>query len=150
MDKPLVLVADDNEGTCTLIRAVLHGSFEVDVVGDGLEAVERLRTRQYAAILLDLLMPVADGFTVLDHLREHRPDMLARVLVMTAAVSPQHAQRVQAYAVRALITKPFDVDALLAAVHGCASSESASFRGGPYLAGQMILLLAAEVLLRRG
>src|SRR5436190_952284 len=79
VEKPRVLLADDNEATCTLITALLYRDFEVEVAIDGREAIEYLRTRKYAALLLDLRMPHTDGFAVLDFLKEHQPKMLASV-----------------------------------------------------------------------
>jgi CheY-like chemotaxis protein len=146
VEKPLVLLAEDNEGTCTLIRALLHGAYEIDVAGDGLEAIEKLKSRKYAAILLDLLMPVADGYVVLDHLTNERPELLARVIVLTAALSPRQVQRIRSYPVGAVISKPFEIDALLTAVRDCAKTGSSG--SGPFVAAPMLLLLASEVLRR--
>ncbi len=147
MEKPRVLVADDNEATCTLIMALLQHDFVVDVAHDGQEAIEKVKSRQYAAIVLDLLMPIVDGYAVLDHLRVENPDMLSRVLVLTASVSAREMKRVHGYAVREVIAKPFDVDALQAAVRQCAGLGPDSFLRGPLLSGGVLLLLA-EVLRR--
>ena len=142
MEKPLVLLADDNEATCTLIAALLRRDFVVEIATDGHEAIERLKSRQYAAILLDLLMPVVDGYAVLDYLRRENPDMLARVLVMTAAVSPREMERVEGSAVPAVSPKPFEVDRLLATVRECAGLGGEPPLRGPLLTSGMLLLLA--------
>ncbi|HVG25945.1 MAG TPA: response regulator [Thermoanaerobaculia bacterium] len=147
MEKPLVLLADDNEATCTLIQALLRSDFVVDVASDGREAIDKLKSRHYAAILLDLLMPVADGYAVLDHLTAERPDLLRRVLVVTASLSPRELQRVREYSIRAVIAKPFEVSVLQNAVRECASFRGEPFLAAPFLSGGMILLLAD--LLRR-
>lgn len=142
MEKPLVLVADDNEATCTLITALLQNDFEVDLANDGLEAIEKLKRRQYAAILLDLLMPVVDGYAVLDHLQRTSPNTLSSVLVVTASLSAREMERVRGYTVCGVIAKPFEIDALEAAVRQCASAGGDPFLHGPLLAGGMLLLLA--------
>jgi CheY-like chemotaxis protein len=142
VEKPFVLLADDNEGTCTLIRALLRPEFDVDVAIDGLDAIERLRARHYSAILIDLLMPVTDGYAVLDFLKEEHPDLLSRVLVITAAVSPRELARVHAYAICGVIAKPFDIDALLTTVRQCAGVDPAPPLRGPLLSSGMLLLLA--------
>ena len=148
MEKPLVLLADDNEATCTLITALLQNDFVVDIAGDGQEAIEKLKSRQYAAILLDLLMPIVDGFAVLDHLQRESPETIARVMVVTAALAPREMARVYTYPVCGVIPKPFEVDALLAAVKECAGPGGDAFPRGPLLSGGMLLLLAAEMLRR--
>jgi putative two-component system response regulator len=147
VEKPLVLLADDNEATCTLLTALLQKDFAVDIANDGHEVIEKLKSRQYAAILLDLLMPIVDGFAVLDRLQRESPETLARVIVMTAAVSPREMERVRGYAVCAVMTKPFEVDTFHATVRECAGLGGEAFPRGPLLSGGMLLLLAD--LLRR-
>jgi CheY-like chemotaxis protein len=145
VEKPLVLVADDNEATCTLITALLQREFAVDVASDGAEAIEKLKSRQYSAILLDLLMPVVDGYGVLDHLRAERPELLRRVLVVTASLSQREMNRVRDYDICAVIGKPFEVETLFSAVQQCAGTPAPQFRTGPIVSGGMILLLAELV-----
>jgi CheY-like chemotaxis protein len=147
VEKPLVLLAEDNEATCTLITALLQNEFSVDIASDGNEAIEKVKHRQYAAILLDLLMPVADGYSVLDFLSQERPEVLARVLVVTASLSAREMQRVRAYKVNGLVAKPFEVDALYNAVRSCANQATPPSLN-PLLSSGMILLLAAELVKR--
>lgn len=149
MEKPSVLVADDNEATCTLIKALLQSEFAVDVVTDGAEAVETLKARQYSAILLDLRMPVMDGYGVLEFLDRNRPDLLPRVLVVTAALSHSEIERARRYRIRGVIAKPFEVDTLLTAVRDCVeqNGDGPSPLRVPLFTSGMILLLAD--LLRR-
>ena len=139
MDKPRVLLVDDNEATCTLVKAILHRDFEVEVAGNGAEGIEKLRAGRYAAILLDLRMPEVDGFDVLAFLDAEHHDLLAKVLVVTAALGHADIDRVRQYPVAGIIPKPFDVDALLGAVRQCAGTGP---RGGAFLSGGMLLLLA--------
>ena len=146
MDKPCVLLADDNEATCILITALLRSEFTVEVARDGGEAIEKLKQRQYAAIVLDLLMPLVDGYAVLEFLRSEHPHLLGRVLVVTAALSPRDTERVKQYDVCGMVAKPFDVDALFHAVRQCAGDPGEPLRG-PLITGGMLLLLA-EVLRR--
>jgi CheY-like chemotaxis protein len=141
VEKPFVLVADDNEATCTLITALLQHEFSVDVATDGAEAIEKLKSRQYAAIMLDLLMPMVDGYAVLDAMRAQQPDLLRRTLVVTASLSARAMERVRQYDICAVVAKPFEVDALLAAVRQCAGDVSAPHLRGPLLSSGVILLL---------
>lgn len=145
LDKLPVLLVDDNEATCTLVTALLQREFAVEVATDGLDAVELLRTKHYAAILLDLRMPQLDGYGVLDFLKSSRPEVLRHVLILTAALSPQELDRVRAYDIAGVVGKPFDVEALAAAVRRCAGTTNGR---GPFFSGGMILLLA-EVLRNR-
>lgn len=142
MEKPFVLVADDNEATCTLITALLRNDFIVDTASDGMEAIAKLRNRQYAVIILDLLMPLVDGFKVLEFLAAERPETIARVIVVTAALGSRDLDRVRGYQVCDVVRKPFDVDTLLETVRNCAGSDGSGDVRAPFLTSGMILLLA--------
>jgi len=142
VERPFVLLIDDNEATCTLIKAVLHRDFTVEVAADGQDAMERLRTKHYAAIILDLRMPPPDGFAVLEFLQQHDRKRLRNVLVVTAALSAPEIARAKAFEVCAIIAKPFDVDALLEAVKQCAASSDDGHPIGNVFSSGVILLLA--------
>ena len=149
VEKPYVLVADDNEATCTLITALLHRDFDVESAFDGREAIERLRTRRYAALLLDLRMPQSDGFAVLDFLKEHQAKMLTRVLIVTAALTRREMDRAGTYSVCAIIPKPFDVETLLDAVKRCTSPDEGSALGPVLCSSGPVILLLADLLHQR-
>lgn len=145
-EKPSVLLVDDNEETCTLITAILHRDFGVETAGDGMEAIEKLRTKQYAAILLDLRMPQFDGFSVLDFLKGNQADTLRSVLVVTAVLTRIETERAKSYGICGIITKPFDVDVLLDAVKGCAGDRGTL---GPTVFCSPMILLIADLLRQR-
>src|SRR5947208_2669417 len=143
IEKPFVLLVDDNEATCTLITAVLQRDFAVDVASDGSEAMERLRTNHYAAILLDLRMPQPDGFAVLQFLKEQSPRLLRTVLVVTASLTQAEIARAKAFDICGVIAKPFDVDLLLDAVKQCVSPGDGNPIGSVlYSSGTVIFFLA--------
>lgn len=145
-EKSFVLVVDDNQETCTLLTALLQRDFIVQIAHDGLEAVEKLKTTKYSAILLDLRMPHHDGFSVLDFLLQTRPDALASVIVLTAMLSAREIDRARAYKVCDIVAKPFDIDALLGIVKQCANPDSYSI-GGVFCAP--VILLLANLLRQR-
>jgi len=138
VEKPFILLVDDNEATCTLITALLRKEFEVETASDGVEALEKLRTKTYATVILDLVMPQLDGYGVLDYLKEQHPDILRRVLIVSAAINSKELARLKPYEVCAVISKPFEVDTLLSAVKQCVGDVS----GGGFLTSGVILLLA--------
>lgn len=142
VEKPPVLLVDDNEATCTLITAILQREFTTDVARDGADAVEKLKTNQYAVILLDIRMPMLDGYGVLDHLKANRPDALQSVIIVTASLSDREMSRVKQYDVFGVIAKPFDVEMLLASVKQCAGPGDGSSLGGAFFRSTMLLLLA--------
>jgi CheY-like chemotaxis protein len=146
MEKPSVLLVDDNEATCTLVTAVLQRDFVTDVASDGADAIEKLKSGKYAAIVLDLLMPPPNGYDIMDTLMKSRPELLKRTVVMTAALSPREKQRLKDYPIADLIAKPFDVEVLLGAVKKCSGDDGPAF--GNVISSGMLLLIA-EMIQRR-
>ena len=148
-EKRSVLLVDDNEATRTLITAILQRDFHVHTAMDGMDAIERLRTNQYATILLDLRMPQYDGFSVLDFLKANAPDMLRNVLVVTAVLTQKETDRAKAYGVCDIITKPFDVENFLERVKKCAGDFDSGTRGTSVFASTPMILLIADLLRNR-
>ena len=144
-----VLVVDDNEATSTLLMAILQRDFHVDVAIDGMEAIEKIKTNQYAAILLDLRMPVYDGFSVLDFLKANQPEALPRVLIVTAVIRSRETDRAKEYGVCDIVTKPFEVDTLLEAVKRCVGEPDNGTRGRNVFCSTPMILLIADLLKNR-
>ena len=122
---PLVLVAEDDPAIRAVIVALLlDDGFLCVAVEDGARLVRLLGVVRPAAIVLDIRMPVLDGFGVMDHLRTE-PALGAIPVVAVSAEASR--ERVLAAGCRAFVAKPFDVDDLLAAVR-------AAIRPGPRVA----------------
>ena len=145
IEKPYVLLVDDNEATCALMTALLQRELVVEIANDGYQAIEQLKTRQYAAILLDLRMPQLDGFGVLEHLREHAPETIRRVIIVSAALHDREVNRLGNYNVFGVIRKPFDVDAFLDTVKTCAGLAGGGF-GNVLCTSTPVILLIADLL----
>lgn len=109
-----VLIVDDDASIRTMLAFVFHDEgFEVVEAGDGAEALEVLRTRPPALVVLDLMMPEVDGVEVL---RRREAEHLAadtRVLVLTAKTDTQDAVWCWELGADEYLTKPVDPDRLL-------------------------------------
>jgi signal transduction histidine kinase/CheY-like chemotaxis protein len=80
-----LLVVDDDPQVVDIVRQLLEGEpYEVEAAGDGQEALEAIGRQRPDVILLDLLMPTMDGFTVIEHLRQDPEQRLIPVIVLTA------------------------------------------------------------------
>jgi CheY-like chemotaxis protein len=110
-----VLIVEDDEATQSLLVAVLRRCGLSSVIAqNGLAAIEILEARDdFACIVLDLMMPVYDGSSVLEHLAQRKRKV--PVIVCTAAV-PVTMDSFDPSIVCAVIRKPFDVEQLSAAV----------------------------------
>lgn len=113
LDHPTVLVADDDAGVREMVREVLvDDGYEVMVAVNGLDAEERIEATPPNLILLDLHMPVVNGWQVHEWLKArgaHIP-----VVFMTAGErARREAERCHA---DAYLPKPFDLTMLTATV----------------------------------
>jgi len=82
----LVLIVDDDPQSRTLYQQVVTQSlpdFRCLAVGNGARALEAIEHEIPSLVLLDLMMPEMDGFTVLEHLRSNRATMHLPVVVIT-------------------------------------------------------------------
>ncbi len=115
-----VLVVDDDQVIRELLVYVLRRhSLIVDEAREGREALELIKENQYAVILLDLLMPVLDGFGVLDVLGGPGLPSPPVVLVITGADHHQ-IDHLNPRLVHGIVKKPFDPEELAAVVVACA------------------------------
>ncbi|MCC7155477.1 MAG: response regulator [Bryobacterales bacterium] len=107
-----LLVVDDDDMVHDLVRAMLdQESWTIDNASNGVDALEKLRSRPYDMVLTDIMMPDLDGLGLLKLAREIRPEM--KVVVMTALNALDHAIgtiRGQAYS---YLEKPFSRAALI-------------------------------------
>jgi CheY-like chemotaxis protein len=149
IEKPYVLVVDDDEATCTLIAAILRRDFAVESVNDALEAVEKLRVNNYAVVVLDLRMPQSDGFAVLDFVKQTKPGTLRNILIVTALLSPSEIERAKSYGICGIVSKPFDVDALLEAVRHCVGDGDGGRLSNVFCSSTPMILLLADLLRQR-
>lgn len=115
-----VLVADDDRMIRKMVMRILEREgYRVEEAKDGAEAIEKCHDASYRVILLDMMMPRLDGMKVIDWLREHRPELLPRVVVMTAFT--QGAVE-KAEKVCSVVYKPFDVHNLIERVRELANA----------------------------
>jgi CheY-like chemotaxis protein len=120
-----VLVIDDEPSlTTTLTRVLSSEGFVVDVANDGAQGLARARQHRPSVVIVDLHMPVMDGYAFLDAFR-HVPGC-ADVPIILATGSRDIAlarQRIEGKGVVLLMPKPFDLDTLLTAVEGAVRSH---------------------------
>ncbi|MCC7450702.1 MAG: response regulator, partial [Anaerolineae bacterium] len=90
-----VLVVDDDEAIRTLIQDMMAESgYQTEVAVDGQDAIDRLKQGWPDLIILDLLMPNVDGFTVLEWIRVEQGNRDIPVIAFTAAELTPHEQQI--------------------------------------------------------
>jgi len=112
-----ILIVDDQEAHVLLLERMLRaaGYLSVESTTDPTEVCKLHRQNRYAAILLDLRMPIMDGFQVMEQLKEVEGDEDFPVLVITA--EPGHKLRALRAGARDFVTKPLDLPEVLIRVH---------------------------------
>jgi two-component system NtrC family sensor kinase len=121
-----VLLIDDEAGLRAAVARYLNRrGIECRVVGDGNEALEVLRTRDFDVILSDVRMPGMNGREFLERLREDRPELVNRLIFSTGdTFAAETAALLRESGVPSLI-KPFDFQQLEAVLRGKAARVSA-------------------------
>jgi PAS domain S-box-containing protein len=112
-----ILVVEDDAISQAVARGLLEDAgFVVDVVGDGQEAVDRVRTTSYALILMDMKMPLMDGLQATRAIRAIPDQFTMRntmpILAMTANAFADDRVRCLAAGMNAHIAKPVEPEAL--------------------------------------
>lgn len=138
-----VLIVDDDRDVRNILGSVLRQrGLEVSLAANGREALDALREHQFAVMILDLLMPEADGFEVLDELHRSDPKTLPVVLVLTGAEKPV-VERLDPDRIHGIVRKPFDPDDLAGVVLACAEIRSRK----PFEAMVLATMLASSPLI---
>jgi len=102
-----VLVVDDEPNIRLMLQTVLESEgYRVEQAGNGQEAIDKLATRKFDLMLLDLNMPVLDGMGALQKLRDESPDRFPRVIVLTAFGSIATAVRATRLGALDFLEKP--------------------------------------------
>ena len=83
----IILTAEDNEINRAILREILTPEYDVLEAENGKEALDILAVNadKVSLILLDVMMPVMDGYTFLDHLKNDQRLSLIPVIVMTSS-----------------------------------------------------------------
>ena len=111
MDKQQILVVDDEEINRIILMQMFEDSldeYELLEAGNGLEAVEQIdRNQNIVLILLDVVMPIMDGFKVLEHMQEKRLLEAIPVILITGESIEDSEGRAYDFGVADVIHKPF-------------------------------------------
>ncbi len=115
--QPLVLVVDDEAHHREIVATLLTNlGFRVLEAGDGAAGLEQAISHQPEAILLDLTMPVMDGFELIHQLRNQITTQSVPILVTSASAFDVDRQRSLQAGATVFLPKPLQMDSVLAAL----------------------------------
>ena len=116
-----VLVVDDEPQVVWMLQFSLQAEgFETFSARDGRSALEEIQAHHPSVVLLDIMMPVMDGWSVLEHVHDLPTEERPRVIVVSARSSVRDRAKAAELGADAFVPKPFNVDDLLAVLHGLA------------------------------
>ena len=116
MTRKRVLIADDNEHNRDLARQVLIEGFDVTLAADGGEALALARASRHDLILLDLSMPVLDGWDVSRALKADPATASIPLVACTAHAMSGDRERALAVGFDGYLAKPYRPRELVAFV----------------------------------
>ncbi|HEY0139754.1 MAG TPA: response regulator [Thermoanaerobaculia bacterium] len=125
--KPRVLVVDDEPAIRALVAKIVErAGHPVDSARDGADAIEKLEVQQYAVVVLDLMMPIVDGYGLIEYLKKRGAPRPA-IIVISAGDSAALRQ-LDGSVVHSIIRKPFDIDVLGDLITAAAHSADADLK----------------------
>ena len=113
MSNPVVMLVEDFADTREMMRLVLErGGCRVLEAANGQEAIELAQREHVDLILMDLNMPVLDGFTATLRIREYEPTRDVPVVAVTAFDTAESRAAASAVGCSDYIVKPLDFERL--------------------------------------
>jgi len=110
-----LLVIEDEKGLLNIIgKRLKEEGFAVDLTGDGREGLDFAESANYACIILDLMLPTLDGFSIIRKLRTKKIN--SPILVLTVKNTLKNKIDALDYGADDYITKPFSFEELVARI----------------------------------
>ena len=117
MANETILVIEDDPSVRTLLTKALTGKdYKVETSEDGLEGLTRLESLRPDLIIVDIMMPRLDGMTFVRAIKGHEHTKQLPVIFLTAKNDPKTMIQGINLGARFYVTKPFQIDELLAKV----------------------------------
>lgn len=119
--KELILIVDDNEDNCEILKEFLESlDYRIETARDGKAGLEKFFSIHPRLMILDLRMPVMDGFEVLERVREK--DSTTPVIVVSAQTNIEEVRESIQKGASDYVTKPIELDDLVNKVQKYLSS----------------------------
>ncbi len=115
MDKDIrILVAEDSVGTRMLVKKILRniGFMDVELVEDGVEALEKMEDEEFDLIISDWIMPKMNGLELVAAIRANERWRQLPILLVTADEEPENIMSAMRAGATNYMTKPYDAQVL--------------------------------------
>ena len=117
-EKKRLLIADDSFIDREILHHILENYFEITDAKNGYEALDILTKKEvkFDAMLLDVVMPLIDGFSVLQLMQNNGLTGIP-IIMMTAEATKENVRRAAEFGITSFVSKPFDGEMVLEKVH---------------------------------
>jgi DNA-binding NtrC family response regulator len=110
MNQPVLLVVDDEEGVRQSLQLIFSKTFRVVEAASAEDAIQRATSERPDVVLLDIVLPGADGLAVLKEIKSIHPE--CQVIMLTGINTARTAFSARGTGAFDYVTKPFDVEEL--------------------------------------
>ncbi len=119
-----MLIIDDVEENCELLQRRLEKEgYKVELACDGQEGLLLLSRRTIGMILLDLNMPVMNGFTFLEKVKSHKKFSHIPVLITSTLDDEDTANDCLQFGACGYMYKPYDMDKIVSTIKDCLAEK---------------------------
>jgi DNA-binding response OmpR family regulator len=117
MAKKKILVVEDEPDLVLMLRERLKSEgYRVEAAFDGMEGIEKAKRIRPDLILVDVMMPKLDGYSMAQRLKED--DLTTGIPIIVVTIKETMRELFQKLGVNNFFTKPFDTEELLRAIKG--------------------------------
>jgi signal transduction histidine kinase/ActR/RegA family two-component response regulator len=120
-DVRILLVEDNPLNVLVTTKVLNRWGAVVDHAGNGQEALDKLNPLVHRLILMDMHMPVMDGYSATMRIREM--GLTLPIIALTASVAKEEHRALYSFYIDEVVTKPFHPDQLLRAITKCLAQE---------------------------
>lgn len=120
-----ILVVDDNEMTRKIVSQIIHNyGFQADTAANGVEAFDMLQNTNYDLILMDMQMPLMDGYQTTRLIRNSDRSCDIPIIAMTANSALESESRCLQSGCNRYISKPFKAEELIETIKECLNPQN--------------------------
>lgn len=116
--KKILIVDDEPNIVMSLEYTFKKNDFQVFIARDGLEALELLKTECPDIIILDVMMPLVDGYATLEQIKKDERLAACKVVFLSAKNKESDIQKGLSLGADLYMTKPFSIKKLVEQVNG--------------------------------
>ena len=112
-----VLLVEDDPGVRQTFGSILErAGFSITAVGGGVAAFAELRKKSFDAVVCDVILPLVDGTSFYEAMRDEFPELSDRVIFVSGWVGDEKIRRLLDYTGQPYLTKPVKIQTLVETV----------------------------------